>query len=224
MPGEGLANVFGGQGLHLIEEQLQVVERQSVETYDSELADNGRIVGRAQRELAADLPAGTYQLRLGRPFADEAVQTRVDDLQCLIHLVGAGLHADHEGAGGLHRDQIAADRIGQAAGLADLLHQPRAEAGAAEYLVADVQGYVVRIMPADAVLAHQYMGLLAIELDMPVAAGDRLGSRGGLGGRSLGQGVGQPLGNAFGPGAVDVADQDRKSTRLNSSHVRISYA
>src|SRR5690606_23944370 len=181
MPGEGLANVFGGQGLHLIEEQLQVVERQSVEPYDSELADNGRVVSRAQRELAADLPAGTYHLRLGRPFGDEAVQTRLDDLQGLIHLVGAGLPADHEGAGRLHRDQIASDRIGQAAGLADLLHQPRAEAGAAEYLVADVQGYVVRIMPADAVLAHQYMGLLAIELDMPVAAGDRLGSRGGLG-------------------------------------------
>src|SRR5690606_10589494 len=115
--------------------------------------------------------------------------------------------ADHEGAGGLHRDQIAADRIGQAAGLADLLHQPRAEAGAAKYLVAYVEGYVVRIMPADAVLAHQHMGLLAIELDMPVTAGNRLRSRGGLGGRPLGQGAGQPLGDAFGPGAVDVADQ-----------------
>src|SRR5690606_41516802 len=111
MPGEGLANVFGGQGLHLIEEQLQVVERQSVETYDSELADNGRIVGRAQRELAADLPAGAYQLRLGRPFAAEAVQTLVDDLQGLIHLVGAGLPAAHERAGGLPRDQIAALRL-----------------------------------------------------------------------------------------------------------------
>src|SRR5690606_7801408 len=41
----------------------------------------------------------------------------------------------------------------------------------------------------------------------PVADGDRLGRGGGLGGRSRGRGVGQPWGGAFGPGAVDVADQ-----------------
>ena len=131
----------------------------------------------------------------------------MNDRQGQVQLVGAGLHADHYRAGGLHRHQSAADRVGQATGFTNLFHQPRTETGATQYLVADIERGIIRIMPADAVLADQYMGLLTIELDMPVTAGNRQWLGNHLGGAALGQGISQPLGNALGLRAVNGADQ-----------------
>src|SRR5690606_41916498 len=45
-----------------------------------------------------------------------------------------------------------------------------------------------------------------------------------LGGDRLGLLLGQVLHDLDRRGAIDVHQQDRKSTRLNSSHVKISYA
>ena len=61
-------------------------------------------------------------------------------------------------------------------------------------------------MATDAMLADQHVGLLAIEVDMPVAAGDRRRLRNHLRRRPCGQGIGQALGDTFGPGPVDRAD------------------
>ena len=44
MPGEGLADILGGQCLYLVEKQLQMIQRQAVETDHPQLGDNGGIV------------------------------------------------------------------------------------------------------------------------------------------------------------------------------------
>src|SRR3989442_10412126 len=56
---------------------------------------------------------------------------------------------------------------------------------------------------------------------------ERARQGGAVGAAALRHAVGQArvlLGDAGGPGAARPARLDRKSTRLNSSHVRISYA
>src|SRR5690625_5757720 len=59
------------------------------------------------------------------------------------------------------------------------------------------------------------------------ALGQAQPARGGSDVRAVlsGQGQEDPHGNIFSPGRCgELAEQDRKSTRLNSSHVAISYA
>ena len=124
MPGERLLDIFSGKRLHLIKEQLQMVQRQAIEADGAQLGHDRCVIGSAQRELTVDLALGADQFRFGRAFADESVQALVDDRQGQIHLVGTGLHAHHHRAGGLHRDQPAADRVGQSTGLTDLFHEP----------------------------------------------------------------------------------------------------
>src|SRR5690606_40058710 len=67
------------------------------------------------------------------------------------------------------------------------LHQPRAEATAAEHLVAEEQRGVVRMASGDAELGDLQVGLVGRKLHVAM-------------------------------------NRDRKSTRLNSSHVKSSYA
>src|SRR5699024_11969244 len=67
-------------------------------------------------------------------------------------------------------------------------------------------------------LVIAFLGLLGLEWSNPATLGDR-----SLGTKLLGAGFAAVMPRSGGFSTLDVG-QDRKSTRLNSSHVSISYA
>jgi len=116
-----------------------------------------------------------------------------------------GLQVDHERATHLHRREAGVHTVGQAAFLAHFAHQAGAETTAAEDLVAQGQGCVVRVGAVDAQLGEQQMCLFGRELDV-AQAGLGLGGLGDLRqGRALGQRGGHLGGHGFGFGAGQVA-------------------
>ncbi len=164
--------------------------------------------------LAVDsgkLPASSRLARASSaslgPLGDELAHQLAHQFEGRLAQFGAGLHVDHERPGDLHGGEGRVDAVGQAALLAHFLHQPGAEAAAAEDLVADVERGVVRVAALDAELGEHQVGLLGGELDVLALRGRRLWRGRRRQRRAAGQGGGELRGDGLGLAAREVADQ-----------------
>ncbi len=119
-------------------------------------------------------------------------------------------------------DEARADAIGEAALVAHLVVEPRAERAAAEDVVDDVGGHEVRIAAGDAATAEHHRGLRHVEIDHDAAAqplhfdvGDR--RQVGLRGQASERAIDKPAGG----GRIDVADDAelQRVARKHAAHI-----
>ncbi|MNE00107.1 hypothetical protein D3C80_925040 [compost metagenome] len=171
------------------------------------MADDAGIAGIGQREAAGQLALGIVQFLLGRARLQVVGENALHQLERTFAELGSGLQVDHERAAYLHRAEYRVNAVGQAALLSHLAHQPGTEGATAKDLVAQRQGWPVRVLAVDPQFGQHQVGLLGREVDvgqagLGVCGLGRCGQRRALGqaGRHLG-------GDGFGLCTAEVADQ-----------------
>ena len=154
----------------------------------------------AQGKATDKIGPGIGEFFRGGAVGDEITQRFQGDIERFLCLVLARLHADHERTFLRQRREIAAARIRQPALLAHFFVDARGESTAAEHVVADEQGKIIRVAARDAdaadedmalrgVMRNQARHLLGLGLDRRQQRGCALRRR-QAGGNAFGDGVG----------------------------------
>ncbi|MNZ82671.1 hypothetical protein D3C78_1013750 [compost metagenome] len=191
----------------LLHEVFQPGQWQVVEADGAQLADDARIAGVRQWEAAGQFALGVVQFLLGRAVLEVVGKDTLHQLECALAEFGTGLQVDHERAAHLHRAEYRVYAVGQAAFFPHFAHQAGTEGAATENLVAQRQGWPVRVLAVDAQLGQHQVGLLGREVDVGGACLGLDGLRRLGQCRAFGQGGGDLGGNRLGLFAAEVADQ-----------------
>ena len=127
---------------------------------------------------------GVGELLGGRALLGNPPELALDHLERLADRLVLGRHAADEDRPVLVGIEVGMDRIGEAALLAHLFHQPRGEAAAADDVVEHISGDEVGVFPRDAAMAELRHRLRHVHLDDLLRRAERrigVGHRGELG-------------------------------------------